>query len=200
MPVIPVNAGLQPYGFFGAFQSMPASSAWTLGYRIVRAIAMSCMRERAADDPALARPVARTIVSAFSENPSYESTRRRFPLLQLVPLTYSPGTWSTSWMSQRNATTRSGRRRLRQPSKPAHGCGAAAAWASPASAADLVLLVSGREWVLRGLDGVLVADRAVGPVDRDLAATLARQIPLRCLLGSSLRVMVRHWLARSGLG
>lgn len=86
VPVIPVNAGLQPYGFFGSFQSMTVSGAVSLGHKIVRAIAMTCMRENAADDPARAALVARTLVRAFSTSPSYDSTRRRFPLLELIPL------------------------------------------------------------------------------------------------------------------
>ena len=34
----------------------------------------------------LAALVAQTIVRAFSASPSYESTRRRFPLVDLIPL------------------------------------------------------------------------------------------------------------------
>lgn len=85
VPVIPVNAGLQPYGFFGSFQSMPVSGAVSLGYKIVRAIGMSSMRDHAGDDPGRAALVARALVRAFSDSPSYDSTRRRFPLLELIP-------------------------------------------------------------------------------------------------------------------
>lgn len=84
VPVIPVSAGLQPYGFFGSFQSVPARTP-SLGYAIFRAIVVACARDRAEEDPRRAALVARTVVEAFCVSGSYDTTRSRFPLLSLIP-------------------------------------------------------------------------------------------------------------------
>lgn len=86
IPVISVNAGEQPYGFFGSFQSVPSAATPSLGYAVFRAIAVACLRENLADDPDRGALVARAIVESFCGSRSYESTRRRFELLTLVPL------------------------------------------------------------------------------------------------------------------
>lgn len=86
IPVISVNAGEQPYGFFGSFQSVRSDAAPTLGYAVFRAIAVSCLRENLADAPDRGTLVARAIVGSFCGSRSYESTRRRFELLSLVPM------------------------------------------------------------------------------------------------------------------
>lgn len=84
VPVIPVSAGLQPYGFFGSFQSVPAAAP-SLGYAVFRAIVIACTRERAEEDPTRAALTARTVVTAFCDSGSYATTRARFPLLSLIP-------------------------------------------------------------------------------------------------------------------
>jgi hypothetical protein len=86
-PVVPVNVGLQPYGFFGALQSLPGEgrSAWDLAYSVFHAIVLSFLRLGTPDSSSTPPIVARTVVRAFCESPSYESTRQRFSLLKLIP-------------------------------------------------------------------------------------------------------------------
>jgi hypothetical protein len=87
IPIIPVNAGLQPYGFFGSYQSLQANPQQpaSVALAIFQAIAVACFRGQRPAGAAVAPLVARSIVRAFCQSGSYESTRQRFPLLELVP-------------------------------------------------------------------------------------------------------------------
>jgi hypothetical protein len=87
-PVLSVSAGQQPYGFFGSFQSTTAGEQpmGAIGHSVFRAIVVSTLRERIAEDPTIAALVARTVVSSFCASPSFDSTRRRFEHLSLIPL------------------------------------------------------------------------------------------------------------------
>jgi TIR domain len=97
IPVIPVNAGRQPYGFFGSIQSVEADAAraWLTAHAILRAAVVAWVRpERAASDiPAI---VARSVVRIVCDSPSYDSTRTRFNLLALIP----PELWTSDMMNE----------------------------------------------------------------------------------------------------
>ncbi len=84
--MVPVNAGHQPYGFFGAVRSLAfdPASPWRTGLAVFRAIATSSLRGGPFGSSEAAPLVARTVVRAFCESPNYESTRQRFPLLDLI--------------------------------------------------------------------------------------------------------------------
>jgi len=110
IPVISVNAGGQPYRFFGSFQSVRSDATPSLGYAVFRAIAVSCFRENLADDPGRGALVAQAIVESFCGSRSSGSTRRRFELLTLVPSRSGRPRWKKSWIRPPNPTTRSARR------------------------------------------------------------------------------------------
>lgn len=102
VPVVPVNAGHQAYGFFGSVQSLPVeTSPWGTAHSVFRAIATSSLRGGPFGSGDAAPLVARTVVSAFCESPSYESTRQRFPLLDLIP----DGMWTDEMVEQLQEAT-----------------------------------------------------------------------------------------------
>jgi hypothetical protein len=105
VPVVPVNAGHQPYGFFGAVQSIAVSPSfpWRTGVAVFRAIATSSLRGGPFGSGEAAPLVARTVVRAFCESPSYDSTRQRFPLLDLIPAEM----WTDDMISEVEEATRS---------------------------------------------------------------------------------------------
>ena len=84
--VVPVNVGLQPYGFFGAIQAIQREqlTAWQLSLPVFRALAIGSLRGGLPRKPHAA-DVARAVVRAFCNCGSYDPTRARFPLLDLVP-------------------------------------------------------------------------------------------------------------------
>jgi len=86
VPLVPINAGSQPYGFFGAIQAVQRGqlTAWQLSMTVFRAIAVGSFRGGAARKPQ-APDVARAVVRAFCNCGSYDTTRDRFPLLGLIP-------------------------------------------------------------------------------------------------------------------
>lgn len=86
IPVVPVNAGSQPYGFFGAIQAIQRGrlTAWQLSLPVFRAIAVGSFRAGPAKRPQ-APDAARAVVRAFCNCGSYDATRARFPLLELIP-------------------------------------------------------------------------------------------------------------------
>jgi TIR domain len=86
VPVIPISAGVQPYGFFGAIQAIQAGQwgAWTIGFQVFRAIALRSFRDGPPRN-ANAAIVARAVVRAVCDSPSYDGTRQRFPLLDVIP-------------------------------------------------------------------------------------------------------------------
>ncbi len=55
------------------------------GLAVFRAIATSSLRGGPFGRGEAAQLVARTIVHALCESPNYESTRQRFPMLELIP-------------------------------------------------------------------------------------------------------------------
>ena len=121
IPVIPVNAGLQPYGFFGSVQSLPADARPSLALAIFRAIAVSCFRGPSPPGAAAAPTVAQTIVQAFCLSGSYESTRQRFPFLELIPAAH----WTDEMISELELATDNNEQiyeaGLRTPRQPAPG-------------------------------------------------------------------------------
>jgi|SRR5712691_9566785 len=86
--IIPVRVEAVPYGFFGSYQAVPVRTGQTprdVAVTISRAIATAIFH---AQRPAAARLVDRmtdSVVTAFCQSPSFDSTRQRFELLQLVP-------------------------------------------------------------------------------------------------------------------
>jgi hypothetical protein len=88
IPVIPVKVEADPYGFFGAYQAVPVREGQS-GYEtvtlLVRAIAVAVF---SGQRPGAARLLARMtdlVVEAFCRSRSFDSTRRRYELLALVP-------------------------------------------------------------------------------------------------------------------
>ena len=120
IPVVPVNAGLQPYGFFGAKQSLPADS-WARGtaFRIFETFVVPALRALPPPGSVDATLVARTVVRAFCQSPSYDSTRQRFPLLRLIPLPL----WTSEMLEELEGAAQSNyeisNAGLTQPSRPA---------------------------------------------------------------------------------
>jgi hypothetical protein len=86
LPVIPISVGVQPYGFFGAIQAIQAGQwgAWTIAFQVFRAVALRSFRGGPPRSPNAAI-VARTVVRAVCDSPSYDGTRQRMPLLDLIP-------------------------------------------------------------------------------------------------------------------
>jgi hypothetical protein len=106
IPVVPVNAGLQPYGFFGAKQSLPADSwVWNTAFPIFEAFVVPALRPQPPPGSVEASLVARTVVRAFCESPSYDSTRQRFPLLRRIP----PPLWTSEMFEELEAAAQSNR-------------------------------------------------------------------------------------------
>jgi hypothetical protein len=86
IPTVPVNAGSQPYGFFGSIQAIQRGqlTAWQLSLPVFRAIAVGSFRAAPARRPQ-APDAARAVVRAFCNCGSYDVTRARFPLLEFIP-------------------------------------------------------------------------------------------------------------------
>lgn len=86
--VIPLKVGADPYGFFGAYQALPIRDGqrpWETAVAVARAIAIAVFREQR---PAASRLLGRMtdlVVEAFCRSSSFESTRRRYELLTLIP-------------------------------------------------------------------------------------------------------------------
>lgn len=88
VPVVPLDAGAKPYGFFGAYQAAPLArgQAATLAAEVVtRAVALAVFRHQCSVARALEEGIARVLVSTFVSSVTFETTRRRFALLELVP-------------------------------------------------------------------------------------------------------------------
>jgi hypothetical protein len=86
--IVPVRVEAVPYGFFGSYQAVPVREGQTsrdITVAISRAIASAIFH---AQRPAAARLVDRmtdSVVTAFCQSPSFDSTRQRFELLQAIP-------------------------------------------------------------------------------------------------------------------
>jgi TIR domain len=86
--VIPLKAGTDPYGFFGAYQAVALGKdqrTWEVAVAVTRAIAVAIFRRQRPGAAALVGPMTDAVVDAFCLSGSFESTRRRFELLTLVP-------------------------------------------------------------------------------------------------------------------
>lgn len=86
--VIPLKVGTDPYGFFGAYQAVPVGEnqrAWEVSVAVARAIAVAIFRRQRPGAGTLVAPMADAVVEAFCRSGSFESTRRRFELLSLIP-------------------------------------------------------------------------------------------------------------------
>ena len=86
--VIPLKAGTDPYGFFGAYQAVALGKdqrTWEVAVAVTRAIAVAIFRRQRPGAAALVGPMTEAVVDAFCLSGSFESTRRRFELLTLVP-------------------------------------------------------------------------------------------------------------------
>jgi hypothetical protein len=97
VPVIPISVGVQPYGFIGAIQAIQVGQlgAWTIGFQVFRAIALRSFRGRPPRSETAAI-VARTVVRAVCDSPSYDGTRQRVPLLDLIP----PDMWTPEMIDE----------------------------------------------------------------------------------------------------
>jgi hypothetical protein len=82
--VIPVSAGADPYGFFGTYQAVSASSA-ELVSAIARAIAVAVFRKQRQGATRLLDPMADAVVEAFCLSGTFDTARRRFEIIKLVP-------------------------------------------------------------------------------------------------------------------
>lgn len=98
IPVIPVNAGKQPYGFFGAYQSMKANSkqSVSVSMNIFRALVGATFRSSRPSNALVEQSLSAAIVTSFCASPNYDSTRQRFPLLGRIPI----GLWTDSMLRQ----------------------------------------------------------------------------------------------------
>jgi hypothetical protein len=84
--LIPINAGATPYGFFGAFQALPLRDPDSLPEDVLRALAIAVYRRQRSGAERFDSAVAQAVAEAFSVSHSFDATRRRFPLLELVPI------------------------------------------------------------------------------------------------------------------
>src|SRR5207244_8357899 len=80
----PVNVGANPYGFLAAFQAV-GSRAEDLDEAVVRALATAVYRRQRPLAERLDRATAAVIVEMFCESGSFNTTRWRFPFLDLIP-------------------------------------------------------------------------------------------------------------------
>ena len=86
--VIPVKVGHDPYGFFGAYQAVAVregTATWETGVAVARAMAIAIFRGQRPGAGRLIRPMADAVVEAFCSSGSFDTTRRRFELLTLIP-------------------------------------------------------------------------------------------------------------------
>ncbi len=88
--VIPLKVGADPYGFFGSYQALrldtsalkaPAQHA----VEIARAIAIAVFSEQRRGAGRLIPKMADLVVEAFCRSGSFDSARRRWELLRLIP-------------------------------------------------------------------------------------------------------------------
>lgn len=86
--VVPLKVGADPYGFFGTYQALAVSENQRpseIATAVARAIAIAIFRQQRRGASRLVEPMANAVVEAFCISRSFESTRRRFELLRLVP-------------------------------------------------------------------------------------------------------------------
>jgi hypothetical protein len=93
VPVIPLRVGADPYGFFGAFQALTVrdgQSAWEVALNVTRAVAVAMFGQQV--HPDMLNRLTDLIVESFCSSTSYESVRRRFEWLSLIPR----GSWTNA--------------------------------------------------------------------------------------------------------
>ena len=89
--VVPGRAGALPYGFFGAYQALnlPPIQSWSfpapVATSVVHALAIGVYRGQRQHAPALREAMVEVITQGFCHSVSFETTRQRFPLLELIP-------------------------------------------------------------------------------------------------------------------
>ena len=87
--VIPLKVGADPYGFFGAYQALPVGPEKHAGQtatEIARAVAIAVFGEQRPGAARLIPRMADLVVEAFCRSSSFDTTRRRYELLKLIPL------------------------------------------------------------------------------------------------------------------
>lgn len=87
IPVVPLHVGANPYGFFGSYQALRVNaddSPTITAEAVTRAVALAVLRRQRDVPRALEEATARVLVSAFASSRSFDTTRRRYPLLALI--------------------------------------------------------------------------------------------------------------------
>jgi hypothetical protein len=89
--VVPLKVGADPYGFFGSYQALrldttPTRTPGQQTIEIARAIAIAVFSEQRPGAGRLIPKMAELVVEAFCRSGSFDSTRRRWELLKLIPL------------------------------------------------------------------------------------------------------------------
>jgi hypothetical protein len=86
--VLPISVDATPYGFFGAYQALAIRQGQlvpAIATSIAQAIGLAIFgRQRPGAERLLDR-LAELFVKAVCESPAWESTRQRYPLLELIP-------------------------------------------------------------------------------------------------------------------
>lgn len=93
--VIPLKAGADPYGFFGSYQALrlDATKPTAPGrdaVAIARAVAIAVFSEQRPGAGRLIPKMADLVLEAFCRSGSFDSARRRWELLKLIP----PSSWT----------------------------------------------------------------------------------------------------------
>lgn len=93
--VIPLKVEADPYGFFGTYQALRLSTLTPKmpgqhAIEIARAVAIAVFSEQRPGAGRLIPKMADLVVEAFCRSGSYDSTRRRWELLKLIP----PSVWT----------------------------------------------------------------------------------------------------------
>lgn len=86
--VVPLSVERNPYGFFGAYQALrvaPDSPSRDLAIATTRAIAIAIFRKQRLGAERLVAHMTDLVVNAFCSSNSFETTRRRYELLALIP-------------------------------------------------------------------------------------------------------------------
>lgn len=87
--VLPLKVGADPYGFFGTYQALPVQQgqrAHDVAVGVTRAFAVAVFRgQRRRASSSLGNRMADVIVEAFCISGSFETARRRYELLRLIP-------------------------------------------------------------------------------------------------------------------
>ena len=86
--VVPLRVGVDPYGFFGAYQALcirPEDSAWDSATAISRTISLAIFGIQRPGARRLLPRMTETAIDAFCSSRSYESARRRFEIVRHIP-------------------------------------------------------------------------------------------------------------------